>query len=1074
MKDRKVNLAELRQRAEQAIAEGRALLSLPHAQLPALEFQRLVEELRIYQAELEIQNEELQRAESATGLALERYSRLFEHLPLPAFVFDVAGVVQEANQQARRLLGIGRSVPPKRRTLSRLFDSASRNRLYPALADQSPGPVTLDWLSARLDGESHLPCDAHLFRLAARSPTEIQTLAVLVDRRAELAHRESEQRFRELFEFAPDAYLIMEVEDGTIVECNLSAAELLATEPAQLVGRRPEQLSPPLQPDGQTTAAASARCIEACRTGAGQPFEWVFRRLDGADIWVEVRVRMVPYAGRRVLLVGWRDITERKRLTEALTDSNRALTEANRRLRHFEAIVTAATDAIIGKTPEGVVTSWNPGAESLFGYSAAEMIGCPIRRLFPPERLREERELVARVARGEVVSDYETQRRRKDGQVIWVSITLSPMRGESGEVVGISKVAHDIGERKRFEQELREARAGAEAASAAKSVFLAHMSHEIRTPLNSVLGMVQVLERTGLDADQRHMARQIRSAGRGLLGILNDILDLSKIEAGRLDLDPCPFALAPLLEDLDSVLGSSARGKGLILSIAAPPALDGGLLGDPLRVEQVLVNLLGNAVKFTDQGEVRLRIEPLALTAETVRLRFVVSDTGIGIAPETLPGLFSPFTQGEAGIRRRFGGTGLGLAISKRLVEMMGGTIGVESRPGAGSSFWFELSFARTADPQPRLDPRAGTAAGPRLAGLHLLVVDDSAMNRELAERMLALEGARATMAGDGRAAVERLRAAPRAFDAVLMDIQMPVMDGLTAAGLIRSELGLTALPVIALTAGVLPEQQAAARAAGVNDVVPKPLDLDRLVAALLAWVSPRPGALPNALPGSGSSLAPPAGRFADDRADGPAFPEIEGVNVAMAAQRLGGDSALFRRLLWRFAEEGAGTGAAARRDLAEGHPESAMRRMHTLKGNAGTLGALEIMAAAERLELVIGQGGSDPGADLDTLDLRIGGLIASSASWREAAAAPPAADGSAPALDAGRLAALREALSGRDLSAMAAFAALRPALAGALGEARTQALDQAVGRLEFDAALRLLAEGGAFNASGTDDQNAT
>src|SRR5690606_17874596 len=275
-----------------------------------------------------------------------------------------------------------------------------------------------------------------------------------------------------------------------------------------------------------------------------------------------------------------------------------------------------------------------------------------------------------------------------------------------------------------------------------------------------------------------------------------------------------------------------------------PPALPPGLLlGDGLRIEQVLLNLVGNAIKFTERGEVAVRVRADEITDAALRLRVEVRDTGIGIAADALARLFTPFTQADAGIGRRFGGTGLGLSICKRLVELMGGTIGADSQPGLGSCFWFELPLARVAGAEAAAAPASAPVAvpaGPRLGGAHVLVVDDSAMNRDLVERALALEGATATLAADGQQALEVLKGGAQAFDAVLMDVQMPVLDGLSATRRIRSELGLAALPVIAFTAGVRDEQQAAARAAGADDVLPKPMDLEQMTQLLMRWIGPR------------------------------------------------------------------------------------------------------------------------------------------------------------------------------------------------------------------------------------------
>jgi CheY-like chemotaxis protein/HPt (histidine-containing phosphotransfer) domain-containing protein len=409
-----------------------------------------------------------------------------------------------------------------------------------------------------------------------------------------------------------------------------------------------------------------------------------------------------------------------------------------------------------------------------------------------------------------------------------------------------------------------------------------------------------------------------------------------------------------LLANVDSLMGQVAHGKGLALRVEPPALPPGQLRGDGLRIEQILLNLVGNAIKFTERGEVAVRVRADELTDASLRLHAEVRDTGIGIAADALARLFTPFTQADAGVSRRFGGTGLGLSICKRLVELMGGTIGAESEPGLGSRFWFELPLERVAaaDAVPALPVAMAKATGPRLSGAHVLVVDDSAMNRDLVERALALEGATATLAADGRQALERLKGGAQAFDAVLMDVQMPVLDGLSATRSIRGELGLSALPVIAFTAGVRAEQQAAARAAGADDVLPKPMDLEQLTQVLLRWIGPRQPAEEVALAAAG-----------DD------FPTLPGIDRARAMQRLGKDRGMFLGLLEMFIEDNAGVVAQTRADLARGDGDGAARRMHTLRSNAGFICALEIMEAADALEHAIERGEPGVHTALDGLE---------------------------------------------------------------------------------------------------------
>jgi PAS domain S-box-containing protein len=521
-------------------------------------------------------------------------------------------------------------------------------------------------------------------------------------------------------------------------------------------------------------------------------------------------------------------------------------------LSRAQSIIDSTHDAIVGMDVRGVITTWNPGAERLFGYAGSEVIGVSMRILLPPGQAAEETEILGRMSRGERIERLETVRRHKDGRLIDVAATISPIYDANGNIVGASKIARDITERKRaamelehyrnnLEEQVRErtaeltlAKEAAEAANIAKSSFLANMSHEIRTPMNGIMGMVHLLRRDGITARQAQRLDTIDLSARHLLEIINNILDLSKIEAGKLALEEAPVQIDTLLENVRKILADRAKDAGLALRIEPAGALP-TLLGDPTRIEQCLLNYAANAIKFTERGAVTIRVATLAETNDSMQLRFEVEDTGIGIEAEAAARLFSAFEQADNSTTRKYGGTGLGLAITKHLAALMGGTAGTESRLGEGSRFWF------TAMLKKGLDLPDEKATGPidaesslreRFSGRCILVVDDEPINLEVVKMALETTGLQIDTAQDGGDATSL--ALHKAYDAILMDVQMPNVDGLEATEVIRAIPGYAHTPIIAMTANVFVEDKARCLAAGMNDFLPKPFDPRDLFAILL------------------------------------------------------------------------------------------------------------------------------------------------------------------------------------------------------------------------------------------------
>lgn len=416
------------------------------------------------------------------------------------------------------------------------------------------------------------------------------------------------------------------------------------------------------------------------------------------------------------------------------------------------------------------------------------------------------------------------------GEPRWFNLRVMPFAGREGYVV----MSHeDVTELKQVEQALEVAKREAEAANEAKTRFLANTSHELRTPLTAVLGLSRLLSRSPLEPAQRQHVERIEMAGKALLAIINDILDLSKIEAGKLELESQPFSIASLMAEIEAIFVDAAVSKGLTLEIAVDERVPETLRGDGIRLQQVLMNLVGNALKFTEHGGVVLEVRVIDARPDGAHLRFSIRDTGIGLTEVQVSGLFEPFVQADSSMARRFGGTGLGLAICRRLVEAMGSTLSVESCPGGGSSFFFTLSLPVADD---SIEEHRATVPT-RLEGCRVLVVEDNTVNRELICEVLELAGAEVIPAENGALAIDRLADPSFKVDCILMDIQMPGIDGLEATARIRAMGHRQSLPIVAVTANAMLSEVQACRQAGMNDYVTKPIDIDALVEAVAAQI---------------------------------------------------------------------------------------------------------------------------------------------------------------------------------------------------------------------------------------------
>ena len=1023
-----------------------------------------------------------------------RYKELLRTSTDGIHILDAEGNLREASDSFYRMLGYDPANAGKMNALD--WDEEFRPAVCAALINTYINSgATFETRHRRRDGTvKDVEISVRGISMAGDQLLYCSARDITERKLAETRLRDSEERFRKLFEDTRQAVTLLE--NGRYVAANRASLVLLGMERLeQFLGLSPLDISPEYQPDGRCSAEKIVQLLRIAFEKGSNEFEWEHLRADGAQFTAKLLLTPIRQGDKDLLHVVWSDITAQKKAVRELAESRRDL---ERRVVERTAQLAAMTQslravneeqsAIFDSASVGIVfvrnrlfIRCNRTMERIFGYDPDEMLGKSSRIWYTDDAAfdRVGQSIAAGLEQQGFYSE-ELKLQRKDGSRFWARLTAQAIDRHDLDK-GIAGTIEDITTQRAALAEKERARALAEEAARTKSNFLANMSHEIRTPMNAIIGMSYLALRTGPTPQQRNYLLKIQSSSKQLLNILNDILDFSKIDAGKMNIEQLNFDVEKVLNDVTTLVVEGIAQKGLELIIQVEETVPRHLLGDPLRIGQILVNYANNAVKFTQQGEIAISVRVEARVDDELLIRFSVRDTGIGIEESQRLTLFQSFQQADNSTTRRYGGTGLGLVIAKRLVELMGGEVGVESTPGVGSTFWFTARLGEgevsdkfhllTSDLQGRrmlvVDDNeaarvaigemlrnmtfvvtavdSGTAAlaelvradsdgepydvvfldwqmpvmdgiataaeihrltlqppplllmltaygmeevlqGARqvgirdillkpvspsqlfdtlmrvfgvhdaeqqslktkngdalpdvtsIAGARVLLVEDNEINQEVATDLLHEALLEVDLATDGSVAFEKVR--EQRYDIVLMDMQMPVMDGLTATREIRKLPWLRELPIVAMTANAMSGDRERCLDAGMNDHLAKPIDPEKLWSALLKWIKPRP---PSPFP---SSPRPER-----------ATPDVElpqalaGIDITLGLTRVLGKRERYLSLLCKFLAGQRDAADTIRTALSVGERERAERLAHTAKGVAGNIGATRLQGYAAALE---------------------------------------------------------------------------------------------------------------------------
>ena len=896
-----------------------------------------------------------------------------------------------------------------------------------------------------------------------RLPTAVERALSDAERRRQLALsesalRDSEARFRSMVETSADWIWRIDAE-MRYAYASPRVFGLLGYRPDEVLGRTPFELMP-----GAEAARIGAQFAAFAKQR--RPFtllEHTCLHKDGREVVVETSgTPLFDAAGAYLGHIGTdRDISERK--------------NAEDRVRKLSLAVEQSPESIVVTNLRAEIEFVNDAFVQATGYSREEVIGRNPRILQSGQTPRATYRAMWKALTQGRSWKGEMHNRRKDGREYIEFAIITPVRQPDGRISHYVAVKEDITDKKRIgveldqhrkhlqelveskTQELQWAMVTANTANAAKSAFLANMSHEIRTPLNAILGLSHLLARGDPTPQQAAWLAKIETAGRHLLGIINDILDLSKIEAGGMQLESTDFHLSAVLDNVASIINGSAAAKGLRIEVDGD-AVPLWLRGDPTRLRQALLNYAGNAVKFSEQGYIALRAKLLEQHEGELLVRFEVADSGIGLTAEQSGRLFQAFQQADSSTGRKYGGTGLGLAITRRMAELMGGEVGVNSAPGQGSTFWFTARLQRGhgvmpagAAPLVEVEP-AELRLLRRSGGARLLLAEDNAINREVAQLLLHAAGLTVDTAANGHEALEMARTT--AYELILMDMQMPEMDGLKATRAIRALPGWASKPILAMTANAFEEDRRACAEAGMNDFIVKPVESAVLYETLLKWLPQRP-------PDESGQTAQPAVAHAPREAASLSslLSDFDGLDSVRGLSALGGDVPAYVRLLRQFVATHSEDAQHLRDELAAGDSDALRRRLHGLKGVAGTVQATGIQAAVKTIELALHDGApvASLPALLDYLQSELCALNEVLVRLPEAQGGGEAdAEGADPERARALLDQLEPLVAGFDTTAERLFTANRALLLATLG-ANVTRLERQLADYDYPAALATL-----------------